>query len=139
MKRLFLAIGAGVLLTLVFFLIGGLYSGGGHSLTVITIFFPYSLLVGLVLKDTRWEFIAMILLLGQFPAYALLIAYSGQRRNVLAIVILLAHAVAAVIALQVYESSKPRYRLLLVTVAIQQRIGPERRELVSQHESCGGG
>lgn len=125
MKRLFLAIAAGVLLTVVFFLIGALYSGGGHNLTAITILFPYSGLVSLSLKDTRWEFISMSLLLIQFPAYALLIAYSGRRLIVVAIVIVLAHTVAAVIALRVYESSKPRYGSLLPTVAIQQLVGPE--------------
>jgi hypothetical protein len=128
MKRLFLAVAAGVLLTVVFFFIGAFYSGGGHNLTAITILFPYSGLVSLSLKYTPWEFISMSLLLIQFPIYALMFAYSGQRRNFVAIVIVLAHTVAAVIALRVYESSKARYGLLLPTVAIQQLIGPERRE-----------
>ena len=127
MKRLLLAIAAGILLTVIGFLIGAFYSGGGHSLTAITIFFPYSGLVAPSVKDTRWEFIAMILLLAQFPIYAFVVAYSGRRRNVVAIVVLLAHTVAAVIALQVYESFKPRYGLLLPTVAIQQLVGRERR------------
>jgi hypothetical protein len=48
-----------------------------------------------------------------------------------AIVILLAHAVAAVIALQVYESSKPRYGFVLPKGAIQQLVGPERPGHVS--------
>jgi len=132
MKRLVLSIGAGILLTVVFFLVGALYSGGGHSLVAINIFFPYSGIVGPSLKDTRWEFIPMILLLAQFPVYALLLAYSGRRRNIVATVIPLVHTVAAVIALQVYESSKPRYGLLLPTVAIEQIVGRERRERVSQ-------
>ena len=136
MKRLLLAIGAGILLTVVFFLVGALLSGGGHSLTVITIFFPYSLPVDLALKDTRWEFIATILLLAQFPAYALLIAYSGRRRYFVSIVIVLAHAVMAFVALRVYESSKPRYGLLL-QAAIQQIVGRERRERVSHHHWSG--
>jgi len=126
MKRLFLAIAAGGLLTVVFFVIGALYSGGGHTLTAITIFFPYSGLVSPSLKDTHWEFLALILLLAQFPAYALIIAYSGRRRSLVAIVILLAHMVAAVIALQVYESS--RYGLLLPTLATQQIVRPPRRK-----------
>ncbi len=43
MKRLLFAIGAGILLAVVFYLIGVFYSGGGHSLTAMNIFFPYSL------------------------------------------------------------------------------------------------
>ena len=128
MKRLLLAIGAGILLAAIFFLIGAFYSGGGHSLTAITIFFPYAGLVPPSLKDTRWEFVSMILMVAQFPAYALLVAYTkGARRNIVLTVIALVHTIAAVIAVQVYESSKPRYRLLLPTVAIQQIVGRERR------------
>ena len=139
MKRLVLSIGTGILLTVVFFLIGGFYSGGGHSLVAINIFFPYSGIVGPSLKDTRWELISMTLLLAQFPLYALLLAYSGRLRNVVAILIPLIHTVAAVIALQVYESSKPRYGLLLPVAAIQQIVGPERRERVSYQAWCGEG
>ena len=120
MKRFLLAIGAGVLLATILFLIGALYSGGGHSLTAITVFFPYSGLVAPSLKDTRWEIIAMILMVAQFPVYALLVVYTkGLRRNIVLTIISILHTVAAVIALQVYESSQPRYGLLLPVVAIQ--------------------
>jgi hypothetical protein len=137
MKRILLSILVGVFLTVLSFLFGGLFSGGGHSLVAINIFFPYSGIVGPSLKDTRWEFISMILLVAQFPVYALLIAYSRRRRNLVATVIPLVHTVAVVIALQVYESSKPRYGLLVPTVAIQQIVGRERSQLVSQRQFVG--
>ena len=128
MKRLLLFLGAGLLATVLFFLLGALFSGGGHSLIAINIFFPYSGLVAPSVKDTRWQFVPMTLLLAQFPVYALLIAYSSGRRNLVVTLISLVHTVAAVMAVQVYESSKPRYGLLLPTVATQQLVGPERRE-----------
>jgi hypothetical protein len=126
MKRLFLSIASVILLTLIFFLIGAFFSGGGHSLTAITIFFPYSGLLAPSLKDTHWEFLLMILMTAQFPVYALLIAYTkGARRNIVGIIIPLVHTVVAVIALQLYESSKPGYGVLLPTVAIQQSLAAD--------------
>jgi hypothetical protein len=114
MKRLLLSIASGIILAMIFFLIGALFSGGGHGLTAITLFFPYSGMLVPSLKDTSWEFILMILMTAQFPGYALLLAYTkGTRRNVVAIIIPLVHTAVAVIALQLYESSKPRYGALL--------------------------
>ena len=123
MKRLLLSIALGIFLTVIFFLIGAFFSGGGHSLTATTIFFPYSGLLAPSLKDTRWEFILIILMAAQFPVYALLLAYTkGTRRNLAGMIIPLVHSVVAVIALQLYESSKPGYGVLLPTVAIQQSL-----------------
>jgi len=113
MKRLFLSLGVGLLATVSFFLIGGLFSGGGHSLVAINIFFPYSGIVGPSLKDTRWEFVSMIVLVAQFPVYALLVWYSTRLRPFVAILLLFVHAVAAVAALRIYDASKPSYGLLL--------------------------
>ena len=108
MKRLLLSILSGILFTVIFFLIGAFVSGGGHSLTALTIFFPYSGMLAPSLKDTHWEFLLMILITAQFPVYALLLAYTkGARRNLVGMIIPLVHAVVAVIALQLYESSKP--------------------------------
>jgi len=135
MKRLLLSLGIGVLAT-ISFLLSGLFSGGGHSLVAINIFFPYAGIVGPSLKDTRWEFVSMILLLAQFPMYALLVSYSARRRFVIGIVLPFLHAVAAVAALHIYDASKPRYGLLLLS-ATQQIVGRERRERVSQDNWSG--
>ena len=108
MKRLLLSILSGILFTVIFFLIGAFVSGAGHSLTAITIFYPYSGMLAPSLKDTHWEFLLMILITAQFPVYALLLAYTkGARRNLMGMIIPLVHTVVAVIALQLYESSKP--------------------------------
>ena len=125
MKRLLLSLGIGVLATVSFFVIGGLFSGGGHSLVAINIFFPYAGIVGPSLKDTGWEFVSMSLLLAQFPVYALLVSCSARRRILIAIVLLFLHAVAAVAALHIYGASKPRYGFLLVG-ATQPIVGRER-------------
>jgi hypothetical protein len=123
MKRLLLSITSGIFLTVIFFLIGAFFSGGGHSLTAITIFFPYSGMLAPWLKNTPWEFILMILMTAQFPVYALLLAYTkGTRRNIVGTIIPLVHTVVTVFALQLYESSKPRYGVLLPPVAIQQSL-----------------
>ena len=125
MKRLLISLGIGVLATVSFFAVGGLFSGGGHSLVAINIFFPYAGIVGPSLKDTRWEFVSMSLLLAQFPVYALLVSYSARRRFLIAIVLPFLHTVAAVAALHTYDASKPRYGFLLVGAT--QQIGYERR------------
>src|SRR5258706_14556977 len=99
MKRLLLAIGAGILLAAIFFLIGAFYSGGGHSFTALNIFFPYAGLVPPSLKDTRLEFVSMILMVAQFPAYSVLVAYTkGARREIVLNFIALIHTIAAVIS-----------------------------------------
>lgn len=104
--KILVAILIGVVLTVFFFLWGAFMSGGGHSLTAITVFFPYAGIVGTLPKDTRWQFVgdAASLFLGasQFPLYAILLALlKGTRRKSLALVVLLAvHAMAAVVALK---------------------------------------
>jgi len=123
MKRLLLSIALGIFVTVIFFLTGAFFSGGGHSLTAITIFFPYSGMLSPSLKGTHWEFLLMILMAAQFPVYALLLAYTkGTRQNVVGIIIALVHTVVAVIALQLYESSKPGYGVLLPAVASNKAL-----------------
>ena len=136
MKGLLLSLGLGVLATVSFFVVGGLFSGGGHSLVAINFFFPYSGIVGPSLKDTRWEFVSMILLLAQFPVYALLVSYSARRRFLVAIVLLFLHAVAAVAALRIYDASKPRSGPVQVG-AVEQIVAREPRERVS-HQTWSG-
>src|SRR5882762_1939291 len=110
MKNLLVAILIGVVLLGVFFLLGGMLSGGGHSLTAITVFFPYGLIAGRFLKDGHWDFISAVLIALQFPLYLIVLAsLPGRRRKRLALVVILViHFVAAVIGLKVYEQSKPR-------------------------------
>jgi hypothetical protein len=122
MKRLLLNIAVGTLLTVIFLLVGAFFSGGGHSFTILIIFFPYAGMLAWSLKGTHWPFVLMILMTAQFPVYALLLAYTkGTRRNVVGTIIPLVHSLVAVIALQLYESSGPRPNRMLSTVPIQQR------------------
>ena len=91
-----------------FFFAGALLSGGGHTLTPMTIFFPYGMSLGLLLKDTRYEFISDIPFVGQFPLYmvALFFAKGWVRKTILVIAILVTHALAAVMGIAIYDRTR---------------------------------
>lgn len=95
----FLYAAAGIPVAVAFYILGALLSGGGHSIAVITLFFPYGMILGLLLEDTHWEFVAAIVLFLQLPFYGFAVsrALDGGRPALL-LVILGAHVVAAVAA-----------------------------------------
>ena len=43
-------------------------------MAVITLFFPHGMILGQLLEDTRWEFVAAIALLLQFPFYGFVVS-----------------------------------------------------------------
>ncbi len=104
-----LSVLAGFLITPVLFVIGAILSGGGHSLTVITILFPYSGLVGFALKDiSNWP--AELLLIVQFPLYGLLLTLSYRSRRFVyyVIVLVVLHAAAASLCFVIIARSQFR-------------------------------
>jgi hypothetical protein len=92
----------GCLLTPVFFLLGGYYSGGGHSLTSMIILFPWGMMWGLTFKGDC-ETPAVILLALQFPAYAVILAFGRLSRRLLLclLLVLLLHVLAVTIGLRI--------------------------------------
>jgi hypothetical protein len=102
MKRVLIAILAGVLLTVFFFVLAVLVGGACHCVTPTTIFFPYA---AIVLAGFSWESISLILIALQFPLYSIIIAETkGTGRKALMSLILLAfHAVATMVGLRVYH------------------------------------
>jgi hypothetical protein len=128
MKKTLLAILIGVALMVLFYALGALFSGGGHDLTAMISFFPYSLSISLSTKDTGWDrfndFADMALLILQFPVYAIILATikSGRLKVVALVILLVLHVAAVVIGLRIYSLSRPaRFG------AIQQHVGPEQR------------
>jgi hypothetical protein len=111
MKRIIIAVLIGLVLTALFFVLGALYSGGGHDLTAITAFFPYAAILGELTKDTPWDRIGSpfetALLVLQFPVYAIILTtIQGWRLKTVALLILFAvHVAAAVVGLQIYYRS----------------------------------
>ncbi|HKQ53103.1 MAG TPA: hypothetical protein VJT74_12080 [Pyrinomonadaceae bacterium] len=106
-KTIWLPLLVGFLLAVLFYFLGGLLSGGGHSLAAMAVLFPYGLAAELLLEDTSAEFVGHILLIIQFPLYALLLAnVKGGRRWLVLLGLLAAHIIAAAISLNVYRSSK---------------------------------
>jgi hypothetical protein len=95
---------AGILLTGLFYVLGALFSGGGHSLAALIFLFPYGTALGLLWEDTPLEFIGGLLLVLQYPLYALILAnVKGKGPRWLVLLVLLAvHATAVVIGLKVY-------------------------------------
>jgi hypothetical protein len=109
-KNLWIPVAAGLLLTVLFYLLGAFLSGGGHSLVAMTIFFPYSLAAGLWLEDGPSRFIEIVLVALQFPVYALILAnVRGGPRRTAALILLAAHVIAAIIGLRMYRASKGEF------------------------------
>ena len=88
----------------VFFLLAGFAGGACHCETPVTVFFPYWMIA---LGAFNWESISNILLIIQFPVYALAMARArGDNWKALTFLILLTLHVAAVItAFRVYRHS----------------------------------
>src|SRR5215813_11006192 len=123
--RWIVALALGVGLMIFFFSAGTLLSGGGHSLTPMTIFFPYGMGLGLLLKDTTYEFVGYILLVGQFPLYTVAVFFSTRwlRRTILILAILMIHALAAVLGIAIYDRTNPDHlRFAYVACFPQMRI-----------------
>ena len=102
MKRVFIPILIGILLTVLFVLVGRFAGGACHCLTPTTIFFPYGTIV---LQHTSRESVGLLLIALQFPLYSIILAnVSRGRRRMLALVILFAtHAAATLVGLTVYQ------------------------------------
>lgn len=132
MKKTLLAILIGFVLMVLFYALGALFSGGGHDLTAIIAFFPYSLFVSILTEDTRWDrfggFVDMTLLVLQFPVYAIILATikSGRLKVIALVILLVLHVLAAIVGLRIYYQSRPAH-----FGVIQQHVGPERWERFS--------
>jgi hypothetical protein len=111
MRSIIVAVLIGVVLTVLFFALGALFSGGGHDLTAITVFFPYAEIFGGLTKDTLWDriggVVGMALLGLQFPVYAIILTrIKGWRSRTVTFLILFAvHVAATVVGLQIYHRS----------------------------------
>jgi hypothetical protein len=102
MKRVFIPILIGILLTVLFVLLGRFAGGACNCLTPTTIFFPYGTIV---LQHTSRESVGLLLIALQFPLYSIILAnVSRGRRRILALLILSAvHAAATLVGLTVYH------------------------------------
>lgn len=102
MKRVFIPILIGIVLTVLFVLLGGFAGGACHCLTPTTIFFPYGT-IGL--QHTSREYVGLLLIALQFPLYSIILAnVSRGRRWILTLLILsAAHAAATLVGLTVYQ------------------------------------
>lgn len=110
MKRLIVAILAGILLTFVCLLVGRYFRYSGHGLTAMNIFFPYSAIVAFRLKNMWW--LVGMLLFVQFPFYAVGVSVTNGKglRTLFALLLVVAHAGAAIIALYLdYYGLKVHY------------------------------
>ena len=126
MKKILLAIVVGCALTVIFYVLGAILSGGGHDLNMITVFFPYSLSLGILTEDTRWArggtSIAGALLVLQFPFYGTVFAISKRMLWKWPLIIILSlHLLAVLIALRIYDESRSGY----LDGAIQQSLAAD--------------
>lgn len=106
MKRLALslliALPISILVTVVLFFAAGFAGGACHCMTPVSVLFPYGTFIGM---RTSWENTGLCAMIFQFPVYAIMITIAGRwRRRLLASgVILAAHSIAAVAAVNMYR------------------------------------
>ena len=101
MKRVLIPILIGMVVTVLFVLLGGFAGRVCHCLTPITVFFPYGTIV---MRHTSRESIGILLIALQFPLYSIVLANVGGDRRVLALVILSAtHLAGTLVGLIVYH------------------------------------
>ena len=101
MKRVLIPILVGIVVTVLFVLLGGFAGGVCHCLTPTTIFFPYGTIV---MRHTSRESSGILLIALQFPLYSIVLANVGGGRRILALLILSAtHVAATLVGLIVYH------------------------------------
>jgi hypothetical protein len=100
MKRVLIPILVGVVLSVFFFALAVVSDGACHCVKPTIILFPC---VGLA-EGLGWEFISLPLMALQFPIYSVVIAKvrGGGWRILVFLILLVIHAVAAVVGLRVY-------------------------------------
>jgi hypothetical protein len=99
MKRNLLAILIAIVVTIVLGVPAAFFGGACHCMTAVTVVFPYSTML---MMRTSWDSLGGLLML-QFLIYAVIIAnLNGRsRRLIAALVLLVVHVIAAIIALAV--------------------------------------
>jgi hypothetical protein len=93
-----------------FFILGALYSGGGHSITPMIIFFPFPMLLDLTLPPTRFDWLFYPLCILQFSVYAGVLLFSWKKNLLVSIsFLLLVHTLAAGLCLKMnnYRNAPP--------------------------------
>jgi hypothetical protein len=102
MKRVLIAILAGVILSVFFFALAVVSDGACHCVKPTIILFPYS---AIALEGLAWDSISLPLMAIQFPLYAVILAkVKGSRHRTLAFVVLLAlHTAATLVGLKLYH------------------------------------
>lgn len=88
----------GVIATPICYLLGAFFSGGGHLLYTMILFFPYGMLLGLLIQDISW-LIALPAFALQLPLYgaAFGAASMKDRFRPLAIGLAVAHFLAVMV------------------------------------------
>ena len=59
----------GVIATPVCFLLGAFFSGGGHTIYPMILFFPYGMLLDYLFENLSWWFVGLPVFALQFPLY----------------------------------------------------------------------
>jgi hypothetical protein len=59
----------GVIATPICFLLGAFFSGGGHTVYPMILFFPYGMLLGYLFENLSWWFVGLPIFALQFPLY----------------------------------------------------------------------
>jgi hypothetical protein len=98
MKRIFISIAVGTLLTVFLGVMGGVLGGACHCMTPMTLLFPYGTII---VMRSSWQVVGVLLVIIQFPLYVIIpMSLNGGRRRGLALLVLVAvHAAASVLGL----------------------------------------
>jgi hypothetical protein len=90
-RDFYLPVIVGVIATPLCYLIGAFFSGGGHVLYSMILFFPYGMLMGLLFQNVSW-LIALPVFAVQFPLYGVAVGAAILRDRYRPLVIGLAVA-----------------------------------------------
>ncbi len=101
-RDFWLPIVIGVIATPICYLLGAFFSGGGHVLYHMILFFPYGMLLGLLVRNISWLIVLPAFAL-QFPLYGAAFGAASvkDRFRALAIGLAVAHFLAVMVGFAV--------------------------------------
>jgi hypothetical protein len=96
MPKRWLFLIVGIIAAPLFWLLGALMSGGGHSYAMMIVFFPWSMLLSLSSEGLSWWGVGLPVMAIQFPVYGLSLGYAKEKRRLalILIAIVIAHILA---------------------------------------------
>ena len=110
MRKRWLFLIVGILLTPLFWLLGAFLSGGGHNYAMMVVFFPWGMLLDLSFEGLPWRAVGMPVFAIQFPIYGFLLGYAQEKRRAVPLlgILLIVHILAVLVCFAIDPKSSWR-------------------------------